>query len=267
MSKAIVNMTDWELYVYEERYNLSGRADHHPALGKNIYVARTTSMVNYSFEEDVLTYETRNTIYVCPLKYMSPQPYRNVVERRIKELVHQADGSDSILDKIVAASAKLSILNSEKKANKYAKDVFLKHVIELQTLGQQEIAELKQREQNRLIGLACKYENSIYLEVSNVNCGDLLAYHLGDCSGVVEPRLHSGMFQDSILYMKYAGEEDPCSLDFRYFPKGWEDTMETYSWSDNIETAVIKNDTDDKLWFNGEEILPGETKQFTPEGC
>lgn len=43
--------------------------------------------------------------------------------------------------------------------------------------------------------------------------------------------------------------------------------METYSWSANIETAVIKNDTDVKLWFNGVEILPGETKQFTPEEC
>lgn len=74
------------------------------------------------------------------------------------------------------------------------------------------------------------------------------------------------MFQDSVLYMKYARENDPCSLDFRYFPKGWGDIMETYSWSDNIKIAVIKNDTGDSLRFNNVDIPIGETKVFTPEG-
>ena len=83
--------------------------------------------------------------------------------------------------------------------------------------------------------------------------------------GIVNPGVHIGMFQDSVLYMKYATEEDPCALDFRYFPKGFGDVMETYSWSDNIKQAVIKNQKGHSLIFNHEEIAPGETKVFTPD--
>ena len=49
MSKATVNMTNWELYVYEEQYSLSGTADNHPSLGKNTYVSKTSSLINYIF--------------------------------------------------------------------------------------------------------------------------------------------------------------------------------------------------------------------------
>ena len=43
------------------------------------------------------------------------------------------------------------------------------------------------------------------------------------------------------------------------------DVMETYSWSDNIKQAVIKNQKGHSLIFNHEEIAPGETKVFTPD--
>lgn len=282
MSKPTVNMTNWQLYVYGDQYSLSGTADNHPSLGKNVYVSRTSSLENYTFEDEVLTYETRNTIYVCPLKYMNTRPYGNVVFEHIEELTHQADKSESIIDKIIAATAKLSIQEIKKEyedpkirtayyddvykiTGDYSNDVFLNHIIELQIQGQDEIAKLKQKENERLISIACKYEDCVYIEVSNVGGGSLLAYHLGDYTGVVKPVLHSGMFQDSVLYMKYASEEDPCSLDFRYFPRGWEDIMETYSWSDNIKTAVIKNDTSYSISFNRVEIPVGETKFFKPD--
>ena len=102
-------MTNWELYVYEGRYNLSGNADHHPRLGKGTYVAHTSYLVDYELKDDVLKYETRNTIYMCPLKYMSRIPYFNVVEKYKKELMHLADKSSSDLDKIISATAKISL--------------------------------------------------------------------------------------------------------------------------------------------------------------
>lgn len=123
---------------------------------------------------------------------------------------------------------------------------------------------MEEQEKQHLIEIAGKYEDCIYIEVSSVHSGSKLAYHLGDAVGIVDPRVHSGMFQDSVLYMKYATEEDPCALDFRYFPKGFGDVMETYSWSDNIRQAVIQNQKGHSLSFNGEEIAPGETKVFTP---
>lgn len=70
MEKAKVTMRNWEPYVYDGEYNLSGTADVHPRLGRNVYVATTSTLVKASLEEDVLIYETRNTVYHCPLKYM-----------------------------------------------------------------------------------------------------------------------------------------------------------------------------------------------------
>ncbi|MDD6657527.1 MAG: hypothetical protein PUE95_09595 [Lachnospiraceae bacterium] len=284
MNKATVNMTNWQLYVYNDKYSLSGTADHHPYMGKNAYVSRTSSLMDYSFKDDVLTYETRNTIYICPLKYMITWPYRNVKVEYREELTHRAEQSDNILDKIISASSKLSIEMTKKAyensdqwvsgwyneiskipAN-YSDDELLNHIKELQEHGQIEIEEMIQKENNRLIGIASQYEDCIYIEVSNAGEGNLLAYHIGDYTGVVQPSLHSGMFQDSVLYMKYASEEDPCSLDFRYWPMGWSETIETYSWSDNIKLAVIKNETGSILRFNQAAIPIGETAVFTPDG-
>lgn len=284
MNKATVTMTNWELYVYNDKYSLSGTADHHPYLGKNAYVSRTSSLMDYSFNDDVLTYETRNTIYICPLKYMITWPYRNVTVEYREELTHRAEQSDNILDKIISASSKLSIEVTKKAyedpdewvsgcyneiseipAN-YSDDELLNHIKELQEHGQIEIEEMIQKENNRLIGIASQYEDCIYIEVSNAGEGNLLAYHIGDYTGVVQPSLHSGMFQDSVLYMKYASKEDPCSLDFRYWPKGWSESIETYSWSDNIKLAVIKNETGRILRFNQATIPIGETAVFTPDG-
>lgn len=285
MGKATVNMTDWVLYVYDEYYDLSGIADNHPSIGKNSYVSHTSRLVDYSFKDDKLIYETRNTVYICPLKYMNTWPYRTVVSTRIKELTHRADSSESILDKIISATAKLSILERQQghtnqeewlkeyygdiydEIKDYSNDEFLNHIRELQKTGQAEIAELMQKESERLINIACNYKDCVCIEVSNVGCGNTLAYHIGDHKGVVYPRVNSGMFQDSVLYIKPKREDDQCSLDFRYWPRGpigWGDWMETYSWSDNIKKAVIKNDTNSSLRFNKTEIPAGETMVFTP---
>ena len=211
-------------------------------------------------------------------------PYQNVVVEYREKLTHRADSSDNILDKIIAASAKLSIMEARrvyldpgkrvsrhydaicKIEEDYSGDLFVSHIIALQEQGQKEIDYLKQQENNRLMSIACNYEDCVYIEVSNVACGSLLAYHLGENKGVVYPYLHSGMFQDSVLYMKYSDESDSCALDFCYFPKGWEDEMETYSWSDNIAQVVIKNDTNHSLRFNRVDVPVGETVIFTPNG-
>lgn len=284
MDKATVNMTNWELYVYEDHYSLSGTADIHPALGKNVYVSQTSSLVEFNFSNDVLVYETKNTIYICPLKYMVTWPYQNVVVGYREELTHRADSSDNILDKIIAATAKISIMEARrvyedpgKRVSNYfdaiceidedySRDSFASHIIALQEQGQKEIEYLKQQENNRLISIASNYEDCVYIEVSNVACGSLLAYHLGENLGVVYPCLHSGMIQDSVLYMKCSDESDSCALDFRYFPKGLEDEMETYSWSDNIARVVINNDTNHSLRFNRIDVPEGETVIFTPNG-
>ena len=276
MDKARVNMTNWQLYVYNEEYTLSGRADRHPELGKDAYIYYSSKLVAYSFENDVLTYETQNTIYICPLKYMSASPYIDVVDKYREQLTHRADTSDDILDRIIAATAKLSMecdheyyrssgKSSDKEPVDHSDDELLTKIKSLQKAGQEEIEQMRKQEQERLINIVNQYENSIYLEVSNIGGGNTLAYHLGEYSGVVYPSVHSGMYKDSVLYMKYTTAEDPCSLDFRYFPDATWYCMETYSWSDNIAQAVIMNDTGEVLTFNKTDIPAGELKIFTPD--
>ncbi|MBO5303417.1 MAG: hypothetical protein J6A92_05150 [Lachnospiraceae bacterium] len=257
MKKNIVYMTEWQVYVYGGEYNLSGTADEHPVLGKHVYVAYTSSLETFELRDDILTYETKNTIYKCPLKYIDINPYRTVVEEYKKQLAHQADTSDSCLDRIIAAAAKIAIGIGEE-------DTFVKHILELASVGRKELEEQIVAENNRLKEIVKQYENSVYLEVSNIACGDKMAYHLGSALGTVKPRLHSGMFQDSVLYMKIATEKDACALDFRYFPKGL-NFMETYSWSDNIQYAVIKNVRNETIFFNGTKIEPEETRVCTPD--
>ena len=182
-----------------------------------------------------------------------------------------------MLDQIITATAKPSLENDKKNqetsmeqslardikletiSKDFSDDEMLNRIKKLQEFGQQEIEEKNKREHNRLIEIARRYDNCVYIEVFNVGEGSRLAYHFGDCTGVVYPCLHSGMFQDSVLYIKYAMEDDPCRLDFRYFPKGWDDIMKNYVWSDNINQVVIKNETGRFLKFNHVKIPMGET--------
>ena len=278
MDKPIVNMSNWILYLYKGEYSLSGTADYHPHIGRNAYVSYTSPLIEHSFNNDVLKYETENTVYVCPLKYMAVAPYRHLAKDALIEHMHLVADPDNILDKIVVASAQMSVIAIKQEyrdtspddpwypkkimelEEDYADDPWLKKLLSLQISGQKELGEMQDKEENRLIELACRYEDCIYLEVSNIESGDLLSYHLGDYTGVIKPYLHVGTFQDSVLYMKYAETDDPCSLDFRYFPRNG---IETYSWSDNIKLAVIKNTLDKEITFNDEKIQPGETKVFT----
>ena len=102
----------------------------------------------------------------------------------------------------------------------------------------------------------------MYVEVSQVSTGSVMAYHFGECVGVIQPEIHAGMIQDSILYLEHL--EDDLIIDFRYFPNG-NSVMETYSWSDTIKSVVIKNMKNDTIKFNTTNIEPGETKVFVKQ--
>lgn len=256
MYKSTVTMMNWELYVYRGRYRLSGTADHHPVLGRNAYIAQTSDLVSSKWENDVLFYETRNTIYQCPLKYMSTNPYRNVMDSYKEKLSHLDEESDSVLDKIIAAAAKIAT----GKTDEFAEDI-LRRTEE----GKKELEKQEEADNQRMFAVIRDIPDCVFLEVNQVETGDKLAYHIGERFGTIEPMLHSGMFQDSILYTKYEMEEDDVSLDFRYFPRGYGSVMKTYSWSDNIKCAVIKNEKEYEIMFNNEKVEPGETKIFYPE--
>ncbi|MDO5155599.1 MAG: hypothetical protein Q4D51_06505 [Eubacteriales bacterium] len=256
MDKIIVNMTNWEIMVRDGKYNLSGTADFHPILGKYAYVAHTSPLIAYQFLDGILTYETQNTIYICPLKYMEVNPYKNVEVEYKQELARQADESDDILDRLVATLAKISIGDVEE-------DEFVKQIQLLCEVGQEEIQETMQEDDDRLCEIVAAYENAVYMEVSNTIAGDKLAYHIGEYCGVKYPKLHAESVQDGIIYTKSACEgDDSCEFDFRYLSDG-STQMETCGWSENIKQVIIKNMKREPIVFNHEMIAPKELKIFT----
>ncbi len=246
--KPIVKMTDWELYVYEARYTLAGRADYHPRMGENVGIGRTSSLKNYRLEDDVLYYETRNTLYICPLKYMTLEPYKDVIKPYLKNLLKMGQKSEDALEQIVSASACMAL------GEKSEMEAYIRN---LQELGWQELREKERIENQRLYDIIKEYDSCIYIEMENVDFGGTLAYHMEDRFGVISPTVHVGMFQDSVLYLN--SEE---LIDFRYFPNGIGNSMETYSCSDHIEKIIIKNKTTAPLYFDEEPVGVEETRVF-----
>ena len=255
MEKQVVNMSNWELNIYDGEFNLEGVGDYHPRLGKDAYISYTTKVEKCYLEDDVLGYETKNTIYLCPLKYMTTKPYGSVTISNKEEMMKRADESEFLLDKIIAASAYISM-------DKVNENELAKHIAELQEIGQEEIKEKQKKENERLMEVVKGYEDAVYIEVSQISTGSVMAYHFGECVGVIQPELHAGMVQNSIIYAEQIKED--LDIDFRYFPNA-NVGMETYSWSDNIKNVVIKNVKDNTIKYNTTNIESGETKVFVKQ--
>ena len=54
MEKQVVNMSNWELNIYDGEFNLEGVGDYHPRLGKDAYISYTTKVEKCYLEDDVL---------------------------------------------------------------------------------------------------------------------------------------------------------------------------------------------------------------------
>ena len=157
MEKATVKMKNWELSIMRGRCNLSGIADNHPRLGKDAYIGHTSYLVKYTLEDDILTYETRNTIYICPLKYIA-EADEGAKEGILKEYYENLE-----------AEERLS---------------------ELMMIGRIEIEEENKKKEEHLLEVAKKYEDCIYIEMKRIKDGDKLAYNIGGKAGFIEPQRH-----------------------------------------------------------------------------
>lgn len=245
-------MYNWTPYCYMGRYQVNGTAENHPKLGDFVYIAYTTSRQNAYIENETLYYETRNTLYVCPLKYLNTiNPFVNVLFDYVEELA--AMNSEDCVDKIIKSLAEIAIHNRSDKKITFSD--YTQYLIEISKNANELLEQNKKNACKNIIDIAKKYKNCIYLEVKNIENGSLLAYHIGKKSGYIEPSVHSGMFQDSILYI------EPSVVDFRYFPKLNE--IETYSWSDNIEVAIFKNCMSYTIRVNKHDIEPNATISLT----
>lgn len=259
MDKPIVTMLNWQLNMYNRDYCLSGTAEKHPSLGKNAHINHTSKLIRYYLEEDILIYETRNTTYHCPLKYMTIDPYSHDSEEYKEKLTHRDQYSDDALDRLIAAAARIA-------TNTVNTEGLDEHIMQLQKQGQKEIKHMEEEEEQRLREIVMQYEDCVYLEISTLTCGEKLTYHLGSQVGFVRPIYHAGMFQDSVIYTQDGNEEKGGPpFDLSYFPAGIGRNIETYSWSSNIKNVVIKNDYSCDIGFNRELVKQGETRVFSYE--
>lgn len=239
MGIPIINMANWMIHTYGNTVYLSGIADNHPKLGINIYVSHTSKIEEViSYDGDILKVKTHNSIYICPLKFLRKDFVNNKIDdvnELQPELYEVITIINELADKNIDNTRKQSILN----------------MIEL---GEKELKHKKDTENNRLISIAKNEENSIYLELSSISSGNTLAYNISGEAGIIEPIVHVGMFQDSVLYMQDG------IVDFRYFPKGTD--LEIYSWSDNIEKVIVKNMKNYDIKVDKQTIKAGETVQI-----
>ena len=113
MEKTIVNMKNWKLRIREGNYNLSGIADNHPQLGKEVYIGYTSYLVKYTLEDDILTYETRNTIYICPLKYIA-EADEDAKEGILKEYYENLEAKERLSELMMIGRIEIEEENKKK---------------------------------------------------------------------------------------------------------------------------------------------------------
>ena len=274
MEKRILHMQTWELHkdiLAEEEYCEDGKeyfllgiTDEYPDTCGMVCYQTTVPVVNYSVEEDTLLYVTEDTIYICPFACMEENPYATWEPESLEELEELVKEPENELDCIVYAG----VLQAHEAPLASSGNELVDRCHEWMERNRQErLAKIAQEEQRVFEQLKDK-ENYIYIAFSQA-CDNKLFYHIGEKTGTLEPLTYWRESNESReLYLLYEDNSFSRSLDFRYVTLIHDEGMKikTYNWTADIQQVIIKNADEYKtMWFNGEEIRPGETKEFTRE--
>lgn len=250
-----VNLYQWLLYGHDGKLRLQGICDYHKNLGRFTFIDYTTSIQSAKVEDGKLIAETRNTRYVC--KLTSNRIYPSYMYVFYEKMGEEIDSFRENYSEDVIAILESEIEKYKEIVAKSNSKDGLAHTF-FQVEEDEELSELIAEYKSKLINIIKDANNTIYIDMDTIK-SSLMAYNINGKTGVVRPHLHSGMFQDSVLYM------EPGVIDFRYFPNGSGETFETYSWSNNIEHALIKNSMDHDITFNKQLIKPDEIVELDRE--
>lgn len=268
--KAIVNMYEWDLNYYYDQYFLSGRGDNHPRLGKNFRLGRTSSLIRHELKDDILIYETRNTIYHCPLKYVSRMDCLNLDEWTRGKLIerlnllkedNKAKTDNEELFRIMVVARGLDL-------DPDLSDEFTRHLLEVSSKGQEEIKAKNDAEKLRMMKAVENYEDALYIEIRRPREAEILAYNIEGHKGTMEGISSPKMFSQSLIYeyRNWSKVDDDFYFEFRYTVDDEGDgTMFPYGWSSNIKTVMVKNVGEESLKMEEEIIMPGETIEVKRE--
>ena len=252
----VINLYNWTLYG-NDVLRLSGICDNHPRLGRLKEIGYTSRIVRAWIDGDYLMAQTRNSLYRCKLNQM--RLHGDVLYDELEKAIEKLSE--------VYSSEVISIVKSEinmfnellgDKGKEYLQYRTLNSVGICDNRENKELDKLKKVVYSEIMKRIENKDNTLYIDMDNATIG-LCVYNVQGNVGSIDPQIHIGMIQDSVLYLK------SDLVDFRYFPSGFENKIETYSWSDNILHLIVKNSMREGLYFNEQLIEPGEEKEISRE--
>lgn len=251
--KTEVAITNWSIHIWDDFIYLSGTADNHPRLGENAQVAHTSGITKIEvISDEEFICETHNTKYKCNWKYINLNCSVSIKLKKVKNM-HGCELLSKYHDVI-------TYYNNNKDLRISTDIKELDRILNLSTIGKKELQEKEIEDNKRLVELAEQYENCIYIKLNTISKGSKAAYNIGGETGVIEPVLHIGTFTDTIIYQAKLSTNSEEDLELRYYVGM--NSMETYSWSYNIERVIIENMKNYEVMFNNNIINGKETKVF-----
>ena len=217
MDKTVINLRDWSLTKECNKYYLKGIADKHPKLGTNAVIGHTSSILEATIKDDVLTVETRNSIYVCPIKYISID--RNNWRISIVDSASEFKELDDLYRSIHNAVYDKIDTGEER------------HIKDLSGIGQVEMQAISDAIEEHLIEEVIKYDDSLYLDITSFHVPSSIAYNIGVKHGVIK-----GILFDEDDIIRYVMDE---KIYFSYSAIGV--YMNIINIANNIKNIVIKN--------------------------
>lgn len=230
-----VKLLKWQL-CHEEVNNqivfyLTGTAERHPKLGRNAVLAFTSSVVDFNIDRDnkIVTFETRNTKYVCDFKFFDTTEVQTVISKQ-KRMDTKTRELSNFSNECVAFTQYVKLRGTSEAVGKKEFEDWFK----LLTIGEKELEERKIDNNKELITKASEYSNCIYMEIETISKGTNIAFNINGESGILEP-LNQQYVQDNII--EYSDRQRKILFKYKPFGK----IIEIHQISSNIERLVIHN--------------------------
>ena len=238
MEQRIIELKNWIMFVRKDKLVLSGIADEHPKLGRNVELASTSAIL--SIEENrsfIMTCRTMNSVYKLDWRYA------NLTPREYLASPTTLVCAETVRDKYILYIKLIKARDRDINELNPAMQTYMKLIAE----GKKQFDKLCELNNKNLINNALKYKNCIYLELSSISKGSPIAFNTEGKTGIINPSGNGGYYVDSVEYR--TDDKSDIEVLFGYFVG--HDCMDIHSVSKNIENIVIHNNKKADIIVNG----------------
>lgn len=237
-NNSIIELRNWTMYVIKNKLVLSGLADEHPKLGRNVELAKTSAVL--SIEEDksfIMTCRTLNSVYRLNWAYANLTPREFLSEPSTLEC------AETVRDKYI------TYLQLVKSKNKKIDELnaFLQSYMKVIAEGRKNLENYIDELDSQLVYNARKYNNCIYMSISSISKGNNIAYNIKGETGIINPSDNEGYYVSTVEYKKL--EKSGLNIHLGYFIG--DGCIDIYNISEDIENVVIHNNKKQELIVNG----------------